>query len=696
MGDGVRQLASGVTGRRQVESPEAAMKRSSATAFSRRSRQPARFPGSGLPAHVSRASGWIAIAAAFALQVALLALSGSALWATKLLLALAAGALLVALVIYAHQQQDYRRVCAAHAKAHQLAELHAAVIASFAMAIDAKGQHTHGHTERVRDLALMIGRELGLGEDDLEALKMAAMLHDIGKLAIPDYILSKPGELSEDEKRKVRTHTLVGAAILESVEFPWPVADIIRSHHEWYDGTGYPHGLSGEDILLPARILAVADSYDSLLSNRPFRPAMSVQEAVRTMQAGSGTQFDPEVLDACLRCLALEHADGRLDFLYDGSDGQPAKVDSPDREAAFKDIKQAHQELLGLYEVVQTMGRSLNVEETLELIISKTRRIIEFSTCALFLYHPDRGQLRVDAAAGPYSGAIRGQWLPMGKGLSGRVTTDGQPSGIGRSASEDLALLLGSSAKECTLAEALSVPLSSEMETIGALTLYRTKGKPFTEDDLRLAGQVARQAAIAIGNAREYEQTKRYALTDELTGLANARSFFLRLREELSRARRESVPVSLIAADVDRLKQVNDNFGHPQGDRVLRILAEIFRRHVRDYDTVVRYAGDEFFIILPGTPNSRALETMDRIRRAVRETYVEMPGGKSVRLGASFGVATFPGDAEDADSLIAKADQALYAEKRLNRQAAQFRAVHERAKGQSAAAEQAGGDTAQG
>ena len=154
----------------------------------------------------------------------------------------------------------------------QLAQLNSAIIGSFAMAIDAKDQHSQGHTERVREIAQTIAAEMGLPEDDREALRMASMLHDVGKLAVPDYILSKPSELTPEEMRKVQTHALVGAALLESVEFPWPVLPTVRSHHEWYDGSGYPDGLAGEKIPLGARILAVADVYDALLSSRPYRP----------------------------------------------------------------------------------------------------------------------------------------------------------------------------------------------------------------------------------------------------------------------------------------------------------------------------------------------------------------------------------------------------------------------------------------
>jgi putative nucleotidyltransferase with HDIG domain len=478
----------------------------------------------------------------------------------------------------------------AHRRAEELAALNASVIASFAMAIDAKDQHTHGHTERVRDIATMIAEEMGLGRDGTDALRTAAMLHDIGKLAVPDYILSKPARLTEEEMKKIETHTLVGAAILEPVKFPWPVVPAIRSHHEWFDGSGYPERLAGDSIPLGARILAVADVYDALLSHRPYRPAVPVQKAVAFMRERSGTQFDPDVLKICFRVLSSQRAQNRLGFIFNADDsGLPsADSDAAGQRAVFMDIQQAHQELLGLYEIVQTMGQSLNTQETADLIISKSKGIIDFATCVLYKVEPETGQLSAIAASGPYSEVIRGQRIPAGSGVSGAVAVEGRPSRIDRAASDDLELVLGPQASECNLTEVMSAPVTSDKETIGALTFYRASDRPFTEDEARLAATVARQASVAINNARQHEQTKQSALTDQLTGLANARYFFMSLEEALSRAREDHTPVSLIAIDLDDFKHVNDSFGHQQGDRVLRIIAEIFRRHVRDTDIVVR------------------------------------------------------------------------------------------------------------
>jgi len=645
----------------------------------------AHFSQLPLPVRLIKFSQYLVAVAILAAAIALagLAASPSTSLYAKALLGTALGMLLVLVFLQRRGERQVLALSEQYRRAHQLAQLDAAVIAAFAMAIDAKDQHTHGHTERVCQIARLIGDEMDLNEDELQALETAAMLHDIGKLAVPDYILSKPDTLTQEELKKVRTHTLVGAAILEPVQFPWPVIPVIRSHHEWWDGSGYPDGLAGDQIPLAARILAVADVYDALLSHRPYRPAMTVQEAVASMRDHAGTQFDPTVLDTCFRVLASQQVHNQFGFIFDGNALSQRAQDSPVRRAIFMDIKQAHQELLALYEIVQTMGQSLSLQETLDLIISKTKRIIDFSTCVIFLYQPEEGQLKAVAASGPYADIILNRHLPMGSGVSGAVAEKAIASGLGRSAADDLILLLGPTARSCALTEVLSAPLGREPaaavagaatrgDLVGALTLYRASDRPFTEDDARLIAAVVRQASVAVNNARQYEQTRQSALTDQLTGLANARYFFMHLEQELSRARREKIPVSLIAIDLNNLKQINDTFGHQTGDRALRLLAEVFKTHVRDYDTVVRYAGDEFFIILPDAANQKAVETANRIKRAVRDTVFEAAPGRTATLGASLGVATFPGDAKEADALIAVADRAMYSDKHLSRQAAQL------------------------
>ncbi len=180
----------------------------------------------------------------------------------------------------------------------QLADLYLATIKSLALAIDAKDQYTHQHILRVQRYAVAIAKEMGLTGGDLEAVNTGALLHDIGKLGVPEYVLQKPDRLTDEEFAQIKMHPEIGAAILEPVEFPWPVLPVVKYHHEKWDGTGYPEGLSGENIPLSARIMAVADVYDALTSTRSYRGAWSHEKAASVINKDAGTHFDPVVVEA--------------------------------------------------------------------------------------------------------------------------------------------------------------------------------------------------------------------------------------------------------------------------------------------------------------------------------------------------------------------------------------------------------------
>src|SRR6476660_2395678 len=182
-----------------------------------------------------------------------------------------------------------------------IASLHMRTIEALALAIDAKDHTTHKHLHRVRIYASEIAKELGLSSKELEALRAAALLHDIGKLAVPEHIINKPGRLTPEEFEKMKIHPIVGAEILERVAFPYPVAPIVRAHHERWDGTGYPEGLKGEDIPIGARILAAVDCLDALATDRQYRRALPLDDAMTQVVQMSGTSFDPKVVDVLKR-----------------------------------------------------------------------------------------------------------------------------------------------------------------------------------------------------------------------------------------------------------------------------------------------------------------------------------------------------------------------------------------------------------
>src|SRR5262249_19448659 len=178
-----------------------------------------------------------------------------------------------------------------------IADLHLRTIEALSLAIEAKDHNTHDHLKRVQTYAIKIGEDLGLDALQLNAIRAAAMLHDIGKLAVPEQILSKPGRLTPEEFEKMKIHPVVGAQILDRVQFPYPVVPIVRSHHEKWNGTGYPDGLAGEAIPVGARILSAVDCFDALTSERPYRRALSAEEAMSHLRNETGSSFDPKVVE---------------------------------------------------------------------------------------------------------------------------------------------------------------------------------------------------------------------------------------------------------------------------------------------------------------------------------------------------------------------------------------------------------------
>jgi PAS domain S-box-containing protein/putative nucleotidyltransferase with HDIG domain len=174
------------------------------------------------------------------------------------------------------------------------------VIQAMAVTVEIRDRHTAGHQRRVTELAHAIAKELGLSKERSRAVRIAGLLHDLGKITIPTEILSKPGRLTEMEFAIIRTHPKAGYEILKSIEFPWPVADIVVQHHERMDGSGYPSGLKGDQSALEARILAVADVVEAMASHRPYRPALGIGQAIQEITDNRGHLYDANVVDACL------------------------------------------------------------------------------------------------------------------------------------------------------------------------------------------------------------------------------------------------------------------------------------------------------------------------------------------------------------------------------------------------------------
>jgi diguanylate cyclase (GGDEF)-like protein len=553
----------------------------------------------------------------------------------------------------------------------EVSDLHLATIEALALAIDAKDRSGKSHIRRVQVFAAGLARAVGMPASEIQGVKTAALLHDIGKLAVPDHILSKPGPLTQEEFQKIRIHPQVGAEIIAGVPFPYPVAPLILSHHERWDGKGYPAGMKGAEIPTGARILAVVDYFDALTSERPYHKAMTDQAAVSLLRQEAGKALDPALVHmfidnlAALRAEAESTADSvrTLELPTGVNDkGRPAVglLPEPANKTVFDDIALAHREIYALYEIAQAMGTSLGVADTMALISSKLSNLVPFSCCALFLNNEETETLRCRFATGVDAEIIQQVSVKSGLGLTGWVARNRRTLVNARPAAD---LEAAGISATTSLQSALVCPLVFNEKFIGTLSVYHVDPDCYTDDHRRLLDRVCEQAAAVIYNSIVFEQTQEDSLTDPLTGLPNTRFMFMHLTRELARAERLKSEVSLLVMDLDHFKEINDNHGHHVGDRALREVSGVLRAAIRPYDICVRYAGDEFIVVLSGCSAEEAERKRVELQTAIDDVIFEPRAGKRLRLSISIGAAVFPHDGNTYETLLATADSRMYHDK---------------------------------
>jgi putative nucleotidyltransferase with HDIG domain len=366
----------------------------------------------------------------------------------------------------------------------EMKKLYFSTIETLATAIDAKDQVTHGHIRRVQQIALALAREVGLKDkQQLEALEAAALLHDTGKLAIPEHILNKPGKLSSGELETIRSHARVGAEILSSIEFPFPVVPIVRHHHENWDGSGYPDGLRGTQIPIGARILAVVDCFDALTSDRPYRQKMSAEDALRVLFQRRGSMYDPLVVDTFAACWAtLMHVD--LTFTESPDPAQSAlQRTTPQKESTTPPPALSIDGVL--QHAMQDIGAQLSV---------------------FFVTDLENDCVATWASAGMLKSAVSNLRIPLGHGVAGWVAVNGTAI-----VNADPGLELRDHQTRNAFVRTLCVPVIAQHRTVGAVSLYSADLRGFAEEDRQQLEQVAEQLAALWHAAAE----SRAVITDQ-------------------------------------------------------------------------------------------------------------------------------------------------------------------------------------
>ena len=545
-------------------------------------------------------------------------------------------------ILYATYSRRVNRVQDANRHLIELNTLYVSTIETLAMAIDAKDQVTHGHIRRVQQYAVGLARHLGVRDEALiQAIEAAALLHDMGKLAVPEYSLNKPGPLTPAEFERMKLHASIGADILSSINFPYPVVPIVRHHHENWDGSGYPDGIKATQIPLGARILSVVDCYDALTSDRPYRPRLSNADATRILTERRGTMYDPLIVDTFLTVheqLSVEpvvsrtSSDVELIALAGRTVANSVRALPP---AGLSDIAASTEEMLVLYDLAQSLLGGLELADAADIISKHLRRIVPASTCVFFLYDIERDELVAAHASGDNAAHFVELRIPRGQRLTGWVAANKQSI-----VNSDPVLDLGESARHLRpqLRSCLSTPLLSNSQLVGVLSVYSTIVDIFTDDHRRLIEVVARQVSESIRQVGALQTTSTRP-KDDAHGLPQRERVERFVAAEINLASNQA-HLSIVRIEIAALSNAENRRGRPTSLVPTEEIIAATKRVLRGGDVLFRYSDAEFLVVLTQTDSSAATAVANRIADILAEVR---PGlMESARL--TFGVASAPAD----------------------------------------------------
>ena len=403
---------------------------------------------------------------------------------------------------------------------------------------------------------------------------------------------------------------------------------------------------------------------------------MTREAAIALLRKGAGIHFDPNIVELFIQNLAqfeIEIVSRGLDQnIHASFRGSPTAAEDDEvarlREntAAYDQIRNAHREGYALYEIARKFSSSLEIEKTLSVLMDKVGQLVPYDTCAVFLYDEVKGYASTALAVGVDAENLRDRCIAPGEGVTGFALANRRP--VNR-LQPSLDLELVGLKTEATYRSMVALPLFKGDVLLGALSLYSTTLREYTNNHVRLLETVTRLASDALANAMHHAQTESNALTDSLTGFPNARALHLRFEEEVSRARRNNKPFQVVMLDLDDFKKVNDTFGHKIGDRMLREVANLIQSQLREYDFLARYAGDEFVALLPDLTVQQVDELRTRIERAVRGFSLSVRAQTRASVGISIGASVFGPDGHTLDQLLIAADQAMYRAKSAHKTA---------------------------
>ena len=406
------------------------------------------------------------------------------------------------LISYLTLQSSYGRLEDAKAHVTELNRLLMSTVETLATAIDAKDEVTHDHVRRVQQGTMALARIMGVTDAPmLQAIEAAALLHDTGKIAVPEHILNKPGKLTPAEFEKMKLHAPIGAEILSSIDFPFPVVPIVRHHHENWDGTGYPDRLIGDAIPLGARILSVVDCFDALTSDRPYRRRMTEEQALTILRERRGTMYDPAVVDAFMADYArIMPASSATLHPATRAIGE-ARAQSRENRAAEPPVASepaVSDGLLAVTSLARALSGQARVADVGALLWTSLRQVLPCEAMAIFLPDEETDEVVLRYATGAQARAMKGIRKATGAGIAGWCAVNRRPA-VNADPAPDLGLKASETA--ASLGSCLALPLVDGDQFVAVLSLYRVRRNSFTEDDLRLVELLAPRVAASLNAA---------------------------------------------------------------------------------------------------------------------------------------------------------------------------------------------------
>jgi diguanylate cyclase (GGDEF)-like protein/putative nucleotidyltransferase with HDIG domain len=526
-----------------------------------------------------------------------------------------------------------------------------AVVSSLAAAIEARDGYVGGHSDEVQRLAVAVARRLGLEPGEIDLIRTVALLHDIGKIGVPDHVLHNPDPLTREEWAVMREHPVIGARILAPLPGLRSAAVAVRHEHERWDGTGYPDGLSGETIPLASRVVLACDAYYALVSDRPYRRALESEAALAEIESCAGTQFDPAVASALVACVREPEA-------------EPAEPDHDALGVVTAPESRLELELRALITVAAAVAAAHGIEDVIETAAEEARRALGAGSLSISRLDDGRvktlinvGELAEGEERFPdteeYDLADYPRLMQMF--ATGEPHLSGTDDPDSDAAERELLRSLGK-------VSGVAVPISFAGQMWGELYATRLAGDdPFTERDVRFLQTISTQVAAAIGRAELFSGMAELAFKDSLTGLANRRALDERLEAAVAEAVARGEDLSLVLCDMDNLKEINDTLGHQSGDEALMRVGTVLREAVEELGGMVsRIGGDEFCMLLPGHDSASA--------RLLTEAAMDaLQSSGEPRLTLSCGIASVAGGATRPGDLVRAADAAQYTAKRTGR-----------------------------